>query len=97
LRYAARIDANQPEIVDMLRATGVSVAVTSALGDGFPDLVCAYANKNYLFEVKDPEKPPSKRKLTPDQQRFFNNWKGPCFVIENWWEATDIMGIRTLR
>ena len=72
-----RIDANQPAIVKALRQVpGVSVAVTSDLGKGFPDLVVGYLGANYMFELKDPDKPPSARKLTKAEQTFHDNWRG---------------------
>jgi len=49
-RRAARVDANQKEIVTMLRRMGYSVAVTSDCGKGFPDIVVGRSGKNYLFE-----------------------------------------------
>lgn len=66
-----------------MRQVGISVAVTSMLGDGFPDLVAGYNRITFLFEVKDPSKPPSKRKLTPDEQDFFDSWKGHASVVES--------------
>lgn len=78
-----RIDANQPQLVKQMRKLGLSVAVTSALGNGFVDAVVGYQGVNYLCEIKDPGQPPSKRKLTPDEQYFHTNWKGQVKVIEN--------------
>lgn len=77
-----RTDANQTKLVEQMRKIGLSVFITSAVGDGFPDAVCGHRNINYLFEIKDPSKPPSKRKLTPDEQSFFNTWKGKVFKVE---------------
>ena len=77
-----RIDANQPEIVKALRQLpGVSVAITSDLGKGFPDLVVGYRGANYMYELKDPDKPPSGRKLTKSEQTFHDNWTGHVAVI----------------
>lgn len=39
MRRAAKTDDNQKEIVAAFRRLGFTVAVTSALGQGFPDLV----------------------------------------------------------
>lgn len=88
---AAKTDGNQSAIVDGLRAAGCSVHVTSSIGGGFPDLVCAYAGRNYLFEVKDPSKPLSDRKLTPDQARFFGAWRGQVCVVETLEDALKAM------
>jgi hypothetical protein len=85
---AKRIDTNQTKIVRTLRQVpGVSVAVTSRLGDGFPDLVVAFKGRNYLFEIKDPARPPSERRLTEAEAVFFKNWTGCCFI------ATESMEI----
>ena len=82
MRRAARIDANQPEIVDALRAIGATVAITSGLGDGFPDLVVGYGLTTLLMEVKDGKRPPSDRQLTPDQLKWHGSWAGgPVAVV----------------
>lgn len=71
-----RIDANQPDVVSDLRKLGMSVAITSSLGGGFPDLVVGTHNRNYLVELKDPSKPQSARKLTPAERKFRDVWRG---------------------
>ncbi len=78
---AARTDANQQQVVGDLRVLGFSVAVTSALGNGFPDLVVGYRDaagdeRNLLVELKDGDKPPSKQVLTADEFRFREKWAG---------------------
>lgn len=75
-RLAAKVDTNQPMMVMVLRKLGYSVAVTSQLGKGFPDLVVGRRGVNVLVEVKDPDKPPSKRKLTADEMEWHDKWKG---------------------
>ena len=48
MRHAARVDANQAEIVAVLRAAGAYVWII-----GLPvDLLCGYAGKTTLIEVK---------------------------------------------
>lgn len=84
MRRAARTDANQAQIMRALRAIGCKVKDTSRLGDGFPDLVVGYRGRLTLMEVKDGSKPPSERKLTPDQEKFHAEWAGlPVYVVEN--------------
>lgn len=39
MRYAANVDANQPDIVRELRAAGLHVALTHTIGRGFPDCI----------------------------------------------------------
>lgn len=93
MRRAARVDANQTEIVQALRDMGASVAITSMVGSGFPDIVVGFRGRNYLIEIKDGSKPPSKRKLTEDEQRFFDAWRGTIFVVNNVNEALEIIGV----
>ncbi len=82
MRRAARIDANQNNIVKALRAAGASVRVITQ-GDGIPDLLLGYNGHTLLMEVKDGDKPPSARKLTEAEQKFFDEWKGGSLSIVN--------------
>lgn len=85
-----RIDRNQNEIVSALRKLGFSVAITSMLGKGFPDIVVGKNGKNYLFELKDNEKTPSQKKLTPDEEKFFASWRGQVNKVETIDEILEI-------
>lgn len=80
-RRAARVDANQPRVVAELRDFGISVHITSQLGDGFPDLVCGFMGINGLYELKDPEKFVSQQQLSKDEKQFHNDWKGDVQVV----------------
>lgn len=77
---AKRVDANQNAIVKQLRKMGFSVAITSMVGKGFPDLVVANWYMTVLVELKDPSKPPSARKLTEDEKKFHDSWCGDIVV-----------------
>ena len=52
------------------------------LGDGAPDLLvwAPLLGRLLLVEVKDGNKPPSKRELTADQRRFHAEWP-VCVVL----------------
>ena len=80
---AKKVDRNQAEIVKAYRDLGFSVYSCAPMGKGFPDLVVGIYGITDLVEVKDGEKPPSARKLTPDQVTFFNDWKGSVRVVNN--------------
>lgn len=80
---AARIDANQPEIVKALRAAGCTVEHLHQVGRGCPDLLCAVGNQVFLIEVKDGAKPPSAQKLTPDQVIWHAEWKADVHVVNS--------------
>jgi len=82
MRARPRKDANHTDIVGTFRACHCSVLDTAALGNGAPDLVVSLnINKTLLIEIKDGTKPPSQRKLTPDEQKFRDNWKGDYRIV----------------
>lgn len=44
------------------------------------------------MEVKDGEKPPSARQLTPAEKKFFDEWEGGlCVVIKSVEDALEIL------
>ena len=77
---AKRRDNNHVEVGDYLRALGWSVLDLASLGDGCPDYAVSKPGFAAMLECKDGSKPPSKRKLTPDQERVRKNWQGPYVV-----------------
>lgn len=91
-RQAARVDANQAEIVAALRKAGAKVEHMHAMGGGFPDLLVMWRGVLTLLEVKDGNKPPSARKLTPDQVKWHAEWKECVFVVESVEQALEAIG-----
>ena len=91
MRRAARIDDNQNEIVNRLRELGASVEILSAVGKGCPDILVGYNGHNYLIEIKDGSKPPSKRKLTPDQKIWHSKWLGHVSVCKSLEDAIMVV------
>lgn len=85
MRGVARVDENQPEIVNALRRCGCMVEILSRLGRGVPDLLVGTPRGwLILIEVKDGNKPPSERRLTEDQREWHERWRRyPLFVCEN--------------
>ena len=94
MRRAAKIDDNQQRVVNALRCTGCSVAVLAAVGKGVPDILAAKAGRTVLLEVKDGAKPPSARRLTPDQVAFHAAWRGELYVVTSEAEALRVMAAR---
>lgn len=91
MRRAARVDANQEQVVSALRACGAYVRIVTQ-GDGLPDLLVGYRGYTLLLEVKDGRKPPSARKLTEAEEKFFQEWKGGLLAkVESVDEALDIL------
>ena len=87
MRYAARTDANQREIIAALEAVGASVFPSFRLGGGFPDLVVGFRGATYLLEVKTPT-----GRLTPAEERFFAQWRGHAAVVHDAEEALRAIG-----
>ena len=93
MRRATKVDANQAEIVAALRKAGVSVWVTSAVGQGFPDLVAGYRGITYAFECKRPRAPGQPAgELTDDQRLFFLEWRGQAAIVRSAAEALRVVG-----
>lgn len=90
-RRAARIDPNQPDLVQLFRANGVSVAVTSQAHDGFTDLVIGFGGVTVLVEVKDGSRIPSERLLTPKQAKFHASFKGAITVVETQEQCLELV------
>lgn len=53
------------------------------MGGGGPDCVVGRWHKTVLVEIKDGKKPPSARKLTPEEIRFKREWKGHYVIVES--------------
>lgn len=94
---AAKIDRNQNEIVDALRAVGCGVQSLAKVGGGCPDLL-VWAPKRtgrdisedryFLIECK------AGSKFTPAQKTWHAAWPGPAHVANNVEEALLIVGAR---
>lgn len=91
MRRAAKVDANSDQIVSALRAMGATVRIVTQ-GNGLPDLLVGYRGVTMLLEVKDGRKPPSARKLTPAEEKFFQEWRGGILaIVESVDDAIDIL------
>jgi hypothetical protein len=86
MRYAARVDANQDQIVSALRAAGAYVWII-----GLPvDLLVGYRGHTFLVEIKSG----SKKRLTALQDDFFNNWSGSTLCrVESPESALRMIGV----
>jgi len=80
-RRNARTDGNHSSIVKELeKLQGVSVKSVATIKK-FLDIVVGYKGVNYLFEIKNPDYPPSARKLTPDEKIFHDEWTGQADIV----------------
>ncbi len=87
MRGRGRTDANHSEIVRALRQAGCAVCDLSGVGRGCPDLLVSRGGEAWFVEVKDGNKPPSKRRLTLAQVIFQNEWRGRICVVHSVAEA----------
>lgn len=91
MRRAARRDDNETEIVKALRKAGAYVCYLNQPAD----LLIGYKGRSILLEVKDGSKPPSARKLTPNEQKFHDEWTGgPLHVVTCIAEALDTLVVK---
>ena len=91
MRRAAKIDANQTEIVKALRKFGASVQSLASTGKGCPDLLVGFRGVNWLLEVKDGQKVKSARKLTEDQVVWHQTWRGKVYIVESVDQALNLL------
>lgn len=77
-RRAAKVDANQPEIVKELRGLGISVQ------PGHDDILVGHNGKTYWFEIKIDEKADVKA----SQTKILNEWKGHYQIV---WSVEQIL------
>lgn len=97
MSYAARVDANQAEVVMALRRIGASVQVLHTVGRGCPDILVGYRGRCYLFEIKDGAKYPSARKLTPEEEKWHKDWMGQVAIVESPAHAVEtLLGLSRL-
>ena len=82
MRYNAKVDENHSDIVAEFRKYPfIKVHDCSAYGGGFSDLLVRIFDAIHLCEIKDGDKPPSRRKLTPSQEIFHADY--PVTIVES--------------
>lgn len=74
MRRAAKVDANQAEIVKALRAIGATVYNIKEP----VDLLVGFRRKTIALEVKKP----GDYKLTPQQRQFFATFNGEAYIVQ---------------
>lgn len=92
MRRAARVDANQDQIVSALRAAGATVQSLSQIGHGCPDVLASFRGQNHLFEIKNPK---GKDKVNDEQKKWHIAWCAPVHVVRSPEEALQAIGAIT--
>jgi len=93
MRTRARIDGNHTEIAAALRKAGATVESLAPLGRGVPDLLVGHSGRNYLLEIKDGAKRPSRRRLTQDEREWHAGWRGMVQTVECIGDALRVIGL----
>ena len=84
-KYAQKVDLNQNEIVQALRAIGCDVELI-----GRPvDALVGYRKHNFLMEFKQDGK--QNRKDQKDQQDWIKNWRGQVRYVTSPEEAITLV------
>lgn len=86
MRYAARVDVNQPDIVKALRQIGAEVNYMHQLGMGTPDLLVSFRQRWYVIECKSDD-----GELNEDQKRWIGRQKAPVYTVRSPEEAVDFL------
>ncbi len=95
VRQRAKRDANHNEIVDTFLGLGGTWQELTGIG-GALDGLLGVAGIDQRVEIKDGDKVASKRRLTEDEERVFQEWRGrPPVVVETIEQAIDL--VNTLR
>ena len=86
MRRAAKVDANQAEIVEALRGIGATVLLLHQVGQGCPDICVGWRYNNWLFEIKT-----SAGKMTKDETAWHLDWRGQVHVIRSFEDAVSLL------
>lgn len=91
MRYAAKVDKNQAEIVAALREYGCDVLPLHAVGGGVPDLLWHCRDVYGLIEVKCVDgkaqnKYRDERCLTAKQKEWHAHWGGQIAIV---WDSNE--------
>lgn len=87
-RRDARIDVNQPEIVEAARKVGAFVMHTFRLGAGCPDLMVYFKGVWYPIEIKY-----GKGKLTLDEEKFHAACPAPIYIVRCVEDLYSLLGL----
>ena len=90
-RYGARVDANQGEVVDAIRAVGGVVTYLFKVGGGVADLLVSFRRQWYVFEVKDGAKVASRRALNDDEKKWHAEQVAPVHIVTSVAEALAVL------
>ena len=86
MRRAARVDENQPAIVEALRKVGAEVTHLHPLGGGISDLLVSFRQRWWILECKS-----ENGELNVDQRRWIGRQKAPVYLVRSAEEAVQFL------
>lgn len=87
MRRAARVDANQADIVKAMRKMGAGVTPLHRVGQGVSDLLVSFRQKWFVMECKAK----NKDDLTPDQRIWIGKQHAPVVIVTSPLEAVGFL------
>lgn len=89
LKYRHNRDRDQHLYHEALDRLHIPYRDTSALGDGFPDLVVGLGRENFMLEIKT-----GKALLTVDEAKFHSTWQGRVYVVRSVYDMLYHLGLK---
>ena len=85
---AAKVDANQSEIVRAWRDVGATVQLLHTVGHGCPDALVGYQGINYVAEIKT-----ETGRLNSRERRWHDEWHGQKAIVRTVREGLAMLGL----
>ena len=82
-RYAKRRDANEKELVKVLRAMGFTITNCAGFGEGHPDLILKKGRTTWYVEIKNPNTSYGKRGLSASQKKWESETGNTIHILRN--------------
>ncbi len=82
--YAPKRDHNHKTVERAFRLLGCTVADTSGVASGFPDLVVGFRGRDHKVEVKNRQTSYGRKGKSESQKTFERLWNGNPHVDEVW-------------
>ena len=82
-RRAAKVDANQPEIVDNLRKLGYTVEVNH------DDILVGHKGRTFWYEIKNVD---GRNRKQEGQEKLEKEWKGHYKIVSSLDEILEEIG-----
>jgi hypothetical protein len=89
MRNAAKVDANQAEIIETAEGIGAVATSLHRYGRGVPDLLISYRGRWFLVEVKT-----ETGTLTKAEKEFIEkHWNAKVYIVRNSQQLLDALGV----